>query len=60
MDDWEKFNETLPDKEDFYSHINMEDIIDVDYIHAKRVCKDLEIKHLVEYHDFRLQCNTIL
>ena len=31
MDDWEKFNETsLPGKEDFYSHFNMEDINDVD------------------------------
>ena len=27
LDDWEKFNETpLPEKEDFYSHLNMEDI----------------------------------
>ena len=27
MDDWEKFNETsLPEKEDIYSHLNMEDI----------------------------------
>ena len=25
MNDWEKFNETsLPEKEDFYSHLNME------------------------------------
>ena len=25
MDDWQKFNETpLPEKEDFYSHLNME------------------------------------
>ena len=25
MDDWEKFNETsLPEKEGFYSHLNME------------------------------------
>ena len=25
MDDWEKFNETLlPEKEDFYIHLNME------------------------------------
>ena len=31
-DDWEKFNETsLPEKEDFYSHLNMEDITDADY-----------------------------
>ena len=33
MDDWEKFNETtLPEKEEF---------TDADYMHAKRVCKDL-------------------
>ena len=28
MDDWEKFSETsLPEKEDFYSHANMEDFV---------------------------------
>ena len=38
MDDWEKFSETsLPKKEDFYSHLNMEDITDADYAHSKRV-----------------------
>ena len=26
-----KFNEALPEKENFYSHLNMEDITDVDY-----------------------------
>ena len=37
IDDWEKFNKTaLPQKEDFYSHLNMEDIIDADYVHTKR------------------------
>ena len=36
-DDWEKFNETpSPAKEDFYSHLNMEDISDEDYIHVKK------------------------
>ena len=31
MDDWEKFNETsLPEKEDFCSQLNMDDITDVD------------------------------
>ena len=45
MDDWKKFNETsLPEKEDFYSHLNMEDITDADYAHAKRVCKKSDIK----------------
>ena len=45
MDDWEKFNEaSLPQKEDFYSHLNMEHITDADNAHAKRVCKDLKWK----------------
>ena len=40
-----KFNETsLPEKEDFYNQLNMEDITDADCAHAKRVCKDFEIK----------------
>ena len=31
MNDWEKFNETsLTEKEDFCSHLNMEDITDAD------------------------------
>ena len=44
IDDWEKFNQTLPEKEDFYIYLNMEDITDRDYSHAKRVGKDFEIK----------------
>ena len=52
MDDWETFNEaSLPEKEDFYSHMNMEDTTDADYVHPKRVCKDFEIKNLGEYHN---------
>ena len=35
MDDWEKFYETqLPEKEDFYSHLIMEDITDAEYAHT--------------------------
>ena len=30
-------NFTLPEKEDFYSHLNMEDITDADYTHEKGV-----------------------
>ena len=45
MDELEKFNETsLSKKEDFYSNLNMEDITDSDYNHAKRVYKNFEIK----------------
>ena len=45
MNDSKKFNETpLPEKEDFYSHLKIENITDADYTHTKRVCKDFEIK----------------
>ena len=38
MDDLEKFNETtLLEKEEFYSNLNLKDITDADYTHAKRV-----------------------
>ena len=61
MDDWEKFNETsLPEKEDFYSHLNMEDIPNADHVHRKRVCKNFKIKSLGEYDDLYVQSNTLL
>ena len=61
MDDWEKFNATtVPEKENFYSHYNKEDITDADYTHAKRVCKDFEIKNLGEYHDLYVQSDTLI
>ena len=42
IDDREKFSETLPEKEDFYSHLNMEDITDADYARAKEFVKVLK------------------
>ena len=61
MEDWEKFNETpLPKNEDFYSHLNMEDITAADYAHVNRVCKDFRIKNLEEYRDLHVQSNTLL
>ena len=61
MDDWEKFNETtLPEKEEFYTHLNMEHFTDADYMYAKRVCKDFEIKYLGEYYDLYLKSDTLL
>ena len=38
----------------------MQDITDVDSVHAKRVCKDFEIKNLEEYHSLYVQNNTLL
>ena len=61
MDDCEKFNETsFPEKEDFYSHLNTEDITDADFVHAERNCKDFRIKNLGEYHDLYVQSDTLL
>ena len=57
MDDWEKFTETtLPEKEDSYIQLNMEDITNADYAHAKKVFKYYEIKNLGEY----IQSDTLL
>ena len=62
MDDWEKFNKILPEKEYFYSHLNMEDedVTDVDYTQAKRVCRDFEITKSGECHDLYVQSNELL
>ena len=60
MDYWGKFNEiTVPQKENIYSNLNMEDITDADYIHAKTVCKNFEIKNLDEFHDLYLKSDTL-
>ena len=50
----------LPEKEDFYSHLQMEDITDADYGHTKKVCKDFEIKNLGEYQDLHVPSDTLL
>ena len=61
MDSWERFNETsLSDKEAFYSNLNMEDITDLDYKHAKIIFKNLINKHLGDYHDLYVQNDTLL
>ena len=56
MDSWQRFDETsLPDIEDFYSNLNMEDITDVDYRHGKAVFEYLINKNLGVYHDLYVQ-----
>ena len=50
VDDWEKFNETsLPEKEDLYSQLNLEDITDADYAHAKIIFENFEKNDLGKY-----------
>ena len=56
MDEWKKFNETtLSEKEEFYSNLKVEEITDPDYMHGKKVCKDLG-----EYHDLCLKSDKLL
>ena len=61
MNDWKMFKQTsLPEKKEFYSNLIMEDITDADYMNVKKVCKDFEIKNLVEYDDFYLKSDALL
>ena len=61
MDIWQRFDETsLPDKEAFYSYLNMEDITDIDYRHGKTVFEYLINKNLGDYHDLYVQSDTLL
>ena len=61
MDDLDRFNEEkLPNKSDFYSSLNMEDISEIDYRHALKVFNKFNITNLGEYHDLYVQSHTIL
>ena len=61
MDNWERFNETsLPNKESFYSNLNMENTDDIDYRHGNNVFKRFNLKNLGEYHDLYVQSDTLL
>ena len=56
MNSWERFNETsLPDTKDFYSKLNLENIIDKDYTHAQKMFEELKVKNLGDYHDLYVQ-----
>ena len=64
MDDWEKFNETsLTEKEDFYSHLNMEHITAEYYAHADRmswfVCSNDTLLLANVFKNFRKMCLEI-
>ena len=61
MDSWERFDETsLPNKEDFYSCLIMEDITHTDYRHAKRVFKELKMNSLDDYPGLYVQSDTLV
>ena len=61
MDSWERFDDTmLPNKKEFYSNLNLEDITEKDYAHAQNVWDTFNIKNLGEYHDLYVQTYTLL
>ena len=61
MDDWDRFNEgKLPNKSDFSSSLNMEDISEIDYSHAAKVFNKFNIKNLGKYHDLYVKSDTLL
>ena len=61
MDSWQRFDEKLlPDKEAFYSNLNMEDITNVDYRHGKTVFEYLINKNLGDYQYLYVQSDTLL
>ena len=51
---------SLPEQNSTHGNLNMRDIADADYMHAKRICKDFEIKDLGEYQDLYLKSDTFL
>ena len=59
MDTWVRFNETsLPEKKGFYSNLTIENIINADYKHAKRV-GSFGIQNVDQYHDLYMQSDTL-
>ena len=58
---WSKFNDTLlPNKDPFYSKLNLEHISDEDYAHAHEVWNTFNIRNLGEYHDLYVKLDTAL
>ena len=61
MDSWKRFKEeSLHDKESFYSELNNEHITDEDYAHAQKLRNTFKIKNLGEYNDLYVQSDTLL
>ena len=61
MDGWDKFNEKIiPSEELFYSNLTLENISEVDYMHANNVFKTFELNNFGDYHDLYVRSDTLL
>ena len=61
MDSFEKFDQMeLPTKDQLYSVLNDQHIMDDEYDHAKKVWKTFKIKTMGEYHDLYLGSDVLL
>ena len=61
MDGWDKFNEnSILSKESFYSSLAMENITEMDYIHANNVFKTFKLNNLGDYRDLYVKSDTLL
>ena len=60
MDSFNKFSESLPAKEDFYSMMNDEHISDEDSQHAQNVWSTFKLENMGDYHDLYLGSDVLL
>ena len=60
MDSLEKFHETLPDKNEFFSILSGEGISDENYLHAKNVWETFVCRTMGDFHDVYLETDVFL
>ena len=60
MSGLENFNETLPNKNEFYTSLTGKNIIDKMYQKFHKVWNKSEIKTMKDYHVLHLKCHVLL